>query len=88
MRGSLYRHLANRSIRDVFEAPALAHSVKTEIVQDALEVMFPGGPYVELFARRARSKWVCIGDESPHTRGQDIREVLPAIARKITRSRP
>ncbi len=83
VRGSPYRALMDRSTRDVFEAPALAHSVKTEIVQDALERMYPSGPYLELYARRARAKWVCVGNESPHTLGQDIRDVVPRMARKI-----
>ena len=87
VRGSPYRHLRDRATRDVFEAPALAYSVKTEVVQDALERMFPDGPYLELFARRARTRWFCAGNESPATLGQDLRDVVPALARKIARTR-
>jgi N6-adenosine-specific RNA methylase IME4 len=60
--------------RNVFEALRLGHSTKPEVFQDHVEQYFPG-PYVELFARRNRPGWVCLGDECPGD-GGDIRVTL------------
>jgi len=38
------------------------HSVKPEQFYDIVETLFDG-PFVELFARRQRPGWTCIGDE-------------------------
>jgi N6-adenosine-specific RNA methylase IME4 len=81
VRGRPYRHLATRSERDTFEAPPLRHSAKPEIVQDAFERMFPGGPFLELYARRERPGWVCVGNECPGTVGRDLRDVLAEMIR-------
>lgn len=50
----------------------MAHSRKPEDVQDRIEQLFDG-PYVELFARRQRSGWLCLGNEID---GLDIRDSL------------
>jgi N6-adenosine-specific RNA methylase IME4 len=81
--GSPYGNLRNRSIRDVFAHPRLPHSAKPETVQDALETMFPDGERLELFARRQRDRWTCIGNEAPSTLGLDVRDVLPTVAARI-----
>lgn len=73
VRGSPYKHLQNKSTRNVFLHPATKHSQKPESVQDALERMFPEGPWLELFARRVRPGWTCLGNELT---GRDIREDL------------
>ena len=73
VRGRPYPHLRDRSTRNVFLHAALPHSQKPETVQDALERMFPEGPHLELFARRQRPGWVCVGNEAPASRGFDIR---------------
>jgi N6-adenosine-specific RNA methylase IME4 len=52
----------NRSIRSTFSAPYTRHSGKPEYFFDLVEQLSPG-PYVELFARRKRSGWTCLGDE-------------------------
>ncbi len=53
----------DRSIRSTFEAPAGEHSEKPEVFYtDIVEKLFPG-PYLELFARRQRAGWTCVGDE-------------------------
>lgn len=87
VRGSPYRHLQNRAVRDVFVAPRLRHSAKPELVQDALEGMFPDSAYLEIFARRARPGWTCVGNQAPETVGQDIRDVIPEMARAIRNAR-
>jgi N6-adenosine-specific RNA methylase IME4 len=47
----------------VVEAPRLSHSEKPDAFLDAVEQVSPG-PYVELFARRARFGWDYWGDQS------------------------
>ena len=74
-------------MRDVFVAPRLKHSAKPDIVQDAFETMFPGGPYLEVFARRARPGWTCVGNQAPETIGRDVRDVVPEMARGIRDAR-
>lgn len=49
------------------------HSEKPEEVQDRIESMFPNHKYLELFARRHRPNWTCMGNELS---GKDIREEL------------
>jgi N6-adenosine-specific RNA methylase IME4 len=63
--------------RNVFEAARGKHSAKPEAFQDHVERHFPG-PYVELFARRQREGWTCLGDECPGD-GDDIRVSLPKL---------
>jgi len=84
-RGKPYRHLRDRAVRSVFLAPAGAHSVKPEIVQDALDRMFPDSRKLEMFARRRRTagKWLCVGNEAPATEGQDIRETLAFLRSRL-----
>lgn len=60
----IYKKLENRSQRSVCFAPNLKHSAKPEDLQNALEVMFPKpAKYLELFARRQRFEWTCLGNE-------------------------
>ncbi len=64
-----------RNVRNVIQWPALPHSSKPEILQDLLEEMYLGGERegLELFARRVRPGWHCLGNEID---GRDIRDVL------------
>lgn len=64
--------LLDRGQRNVLLSPALDHSEKPEGLQDSLEKMYCG-PYLELFARRDRENWTCVGDECPSTLGVDVR---------------
>lgn len=50
------------SIRSTFDAPYTGHSQKPEEFYDLVEEMLDG-PYLELFARRQRKGWTCIGKE-------------------------
>jgi N6-adenosine-specific RNA methylase IME4 len=56
--------------------PWPGHSAKPDTLQERLELMFPRGPYLEMFARRQLLGWVCIGNEAPATRGEDINDSL------------
>lgn len=53
---------AHDEVSAVF-APRGEHSAKPEAVAEKLERLFPG-PYVELFARRQRPGWTCLGLEA------------------------
>lgn len=79
VRGRIYADLADRSTRNVFHAPNEGHSRKPDIVQDALDRMFPTGRRLEMFARRDRPGWTCVGNEAPGTRGEDIRGSLERL---------
>lgn len=72
--------------RNVFEAVRRNHSAKPEEFQDHVEQFFPG-PYLELFARRQRPGWTCLGDESPGD-GEDIRKSLPLLINRSRKRRP
>mgnify|MGYP006921281366 CR=1 FL=1 len=57
------------------------HSQKPEQLQNKLEQMYTG-PYLELFARRARPGWICVGNEIEQTRDSfntDIRDWNPVF---------
>ncbi len=60
-RGSLAAQ--TRIPRDWWEWPRAAHSAKPEAFIDMVETVSPG-PYVEMFARRARFGWDYWGDQS------------------------
>ena len=68
----IYKKLKNKSQRSVSFAPNLKHSAKPENLQDSLDIMFPGTDKLELFARRERKGWTCLGNECPSTLGEDI----------------
>ena len=62
---------------DAIVAPMGRHSKKPEEMQDRVERLFEG-PYLEIFARRRRPGWTCLGNELD---GLDIRESLARIAK-------
>ena len=73
----IYKLLKNRSQRSVDFAENLKHSAKPEELQDALELMFPNTDKIELFARRLRPGWTCLGNEVCN--GEDINISLSKI---------
>jgi N6-adenosine-specific RNA methylase IME4 len=79
VKGKYTKELANRSQRNVFLQPSLPHSSKPEDLQNALDIMFPERNGIELFARRARPGWTCVGNEAPATMGEDIRDSLNTL---------
>ena len=69
----VYKKLRNRSQRSVSFGENLKHSSKPEHLQNSLEIMFPKGHKLEMFARRVRPGWTCLGNEID---GKDIRDAL------------
>lgn len=61
VRGSL--RLNDRTLPTAYLWPRLPHSVKPDAFYDLVEKASPG-PYLEMFARRARFLWDYYGDES------------------------
>ena len=78
-RGNIYDKLKNKSQRSVHFGPVLKHSEKPEDIQEMLEIMFPGTSKLELFARRKRDGWMCLGNESGVSSGEDIRESIKKL---------
>lgn len=68
----IYKDLLNKSQRSVSLAPNIKHSAKPNNLQDSLDLMF-NVQKLEIFARRQRKGWVCIGNEAPMTFGEDVR---------------
>ena len=76
----IYKNLFNKSQRSVSFAENLRHSTKPENLQDSLELMFPGeANRIELFARRQRKGWFCLGNDSPMAKGEDIFESIKKL---------
>ena len=65
-RGKALDLIQDRSIRSRFSAPVGRHSEKPEVFFDLVEKLAKG-PYVELFARRVRAGWTCLGNEIEET---------------------
>jgi N6-adenosine-specific RNA methylase IME4 len=61
-RGRANRLIKSRSIRSVFSAPVGRHSEKPDAFYELVEQLVDG-PYAELFARRQRPGWTCMGGE-------------------------
>jgi N6-adenosine-specific RNA methylase IME4 len=62
-----------RNVRSRFAAPVGRHSAKPEAFYDLMET-FACGPYVELFARRQRPGWTCLGNEIESSALHDDRQ--------------
>jgi N6-adenosine-specific RNA methylase IME4 len=72
----IYKSLQNKSQRSVCLAENLRHSAKPDDLQESLETMFPKTRKLELFARRIRPDWTCLGNEID---GKDIRDALAEL---------
>ncbi len=59
---SVYPLLKDHSQRSVAFDLSAGHSVKPPTLQKRLEAMFPTADKCELFARRQRNGWTCLGD--------------------------
>lgn len=51
-----------KNVRSTFDAEAGRHSAKPECFYDLVEQL-SDGPYAEMFARRVRPGWTCVGNE-------------------------
>lgn len=79
-RGKVSSLRKDKSQRSVFIGPALPeHSEKPEEFQNRLDLLYPGLNKVELFARRDRPGYTCVGLECPSTMGEDIRDSLKRL---------
>jgi N6-adenosine-specific RNA methylase IME4 len=82
IRGKIYQYLDDKSQRSVMFSQNLKHSSKPDELQKRLEVMLPykdGNRYLELFARRQRENWICVGDESEGPFNGDIRDDIEKL---------
>lgn len=66
----------NKAVQQLVRSVIRRHSEKPEDVQDRIEQLVDG-PYLEMFARRQRSGWTCVGNEID---GLDIKEALTRLA--------
>jgi N6-adenosine-specific RNA methylase IME4 len=73
----IYHQLENKSQRSVCFGENLSHSSKPEALQDSLEIMFPKARKLELFARRIRPGWTCLGNEVCN--GEDMQVSLSKL---------
>lgn len=73
---SVYPLLQDHSQRSVIMAPNLGHSRKPEELQDRLDKMFPEAQKLEMFARRVRNGYTCLGNQID---GQDIRDAVERL---------
>lgn len=73
----IYKKLKNKSQRSVSFGENLKHSAKPEHLQDSLDIMFPNCNKLEMFARRNKKNWVCVGDEV--CGGEDIRDSIDRL---------
>lgn len=72
----VYKHLENKAQRSVLFDLNLGHSVKPPGLHERLELMFPIGNKLELFARRLMPGWTCIGDA---VTGKDVNESIQEL---------
>lgn len=67
-----YRGCSHR-VRQFQQTPRLGHSEKPELFHELIETMHPATNKLELFARRHRKGWTCLGNALS---GNDIRKDL------------
>jgi len=70
---SVYPLLEDHSQRSVAFDLNVGHSVKPPTLHERLEVMFPNAKKCELFARRTRVSWECLGNAVD---GKDITDAI------------
>lgn len=94
VKGKPYDALENKSQRsvhfDIIDSEGTVHldtnkkhSAKPEILQDRLEKMFPKSNRLEMFARRSRIGWTCVGNECPDSIDEDIRDSLDKLLKLL-----
>lgn len=71
---------AKRNERNVFECAPLGHSRKPDCLHAMMARMYPGGPFLELFARQTVPAWTTVGLEveaGPGAIRADLRKWRP-----------
>lgn len=76
-KGNVYPLLKDKGQRSVMFAENKGHSSKPEALQDSLEKMFPEARKLEMFARRRREGWTCVGNEID---GLDINDAIKILS--------
>lgn len=79
VKGKPYKVLKNKAQRSIALDVNLKHSAKPETLQDRLELMFPNAKKLEMFARRARPNWTCVGLECPTSLGEDMHDSIERL---------
>lgn len=72
VKGKIYNKLQDKSQRSVHFGFNGKHSAKPEHAQDFLDKMFPSGNKIEIFARRQKTNWTCLGNENKMTEKEDV----------------
>lgn len=82
----IYKELKNKSQRSVVVHQHTKHSQKPESIQDSLDLMFPNPKLkkLEIFARRQRKGWVCVGNESAMTPNEDVTVSLEKLQTNLS----
>ena len=78
---SRYFEPSKKMIQQVVLSPRLKHSQKPEDIQDKIDLMYPSYKKLELFARRQKNGWTCLGNEIT---GNDIRIDLANLKNNIS----
>jgi N6-adenosine-specific RNA methylase IME4 len=73
----IYSLLENKSQRSVSLDLNLKHSKKPDHLQNSLELMFPTAEKIEIFARREKEGWTCLGNEVCN--GEDIYDSIAKL---------
>jgi len=81
VRGKIKRQTNN--VRQLIEAVRTTHSSKPEEVAERIELLMGNVPMLEMFARRNRPGWVCLGNGLD---GVDIGESLKSIKEQFAES--
>lgn len=76
--GKVYGHLKNKAQRSVEFDINKGHSSKPALLQDRLDLMFPEGNKLEMFARTIRPGWTQVGN------GIDGKDINDAIQELVT----
>lgn len=76
-RGTPHRLIKNKSQRSVAFDLNVGHSVKPNTLHERLETMYPTSTRLEMFARRHRAGWTCVGNELT---GNDINVDMTTLA--------
>jgi N6-adenosine-specific RNA methylase IME4 len=79
-RGKYTKIRKNRSQRSVYNGPALdEHSEKPEELQNRLDIIFPNVDKLEMFARRERPGWTCVGNDDKLLISEDIKDSIERL---------